>query len=102
MEPRTRAEYADLLGTLQDIARLDATAVRRARLHYYGALNLRPVPMRSFSLDYSAGGKAEGTSNYDVILHRRADDRLVETDDLGRLIKWLTEAKSTELLSRDI
>lgn len=102
IDPATREEYAARLATLHNLPRLDDAAIRRARLHYYGALNLRPVPMRSFVLDYDAIRRAGKPSQADVFLRQRADQSLLETDDLGRLAKWLTEAKTPELLARDI
>jgi hypothetical protein len=38
----------------------------------------------------------------DVFMKRRADESLLETDDLGRLIHWITATKEPELLARDI
>jgi hypothetical protein len=102
IDPATRQDYHDLLGKLQDVPPLGVEAVRRARLHYYGALSLRPVPMRSFDFDYHAGNKRGAASNYDVILRRPVDGGLLKSDDLGRLIKWLADEKSTELLSQEI
>jgi hypothetical protein len=101
IDPATRADYMALLARLQDLPRLDAGAIRRARLHYHGAIHLRPVPMRSFTFDYHADNRA-GASRYDLIMNRRADETLLETEDLGRLIRWLTEVKSPEMLERDI
>ena len=102
IDPATRRHYHDLLGKLQDVPPLGVEAVRRARLHYYGALSLRPVPMRSFDFDYHAGNKRGAASNYDVILRRPVNGDLLKSDDLGRLIKWLADEKSPELLSQEI
>lgn len=102
LEPGNREEYAALLATLHDVPRLDNEAIRHARLHYHGALNLRPVPIRSFIFDYHAGKKQGAVQAYDVVLTRKADKKLLDTNDLGRLIKWLTESKAPELLARDI
>jgi hypothetical protein len=102
IDPATREDYASLLAKLQDVPRLDAEATRRARLHYYGALNLRPVPMRSFILDYLADGAASKPCGPTVRVNQRVDERLLETSDMGRLISWLTDSKSPELLSRDV
>jgi hypothetical protein len=101
IDPATREDYAALLAKLQDIPRLDAEAIRRARLHYHGALHLRPVPMRSFTFEYHADN-GTGAPKYDVIMNRRADASLLETEDLGELTSWLTEVKSPEMLGRDI
>jgi hypothetical protein len=101
-DPATRADYVAVLATLENMPRLDAEAVRRARLHYYGALDLRPVPMRSFAFDYDADKNRTGASKYDVVLTRRADATLLESEDLGRLIHWMTERKNPELLARDL
>jgi hypothetical protein len=102
IDPATRADYAAALATLENVPRLDAEAVRRARLHYYGALDLRPVPMRSFAFDYNSDKNGGGASKYDVVLTRSADATLIESEDLGRLIHWMTEQKSPELLARDL
>lgn len=100
IDPASRAEYAAVIAHLHEVPRLDAASIRRARLHYYGALNLRPVPMRSFMLESPIGatsGPAPG-----VTLSHRADVSLLDTDDLGRLVKWLTESRALELLARDL
>jgi hypothetical protein len=102
IDPSTRAEYAAVLAKLQEMPRLDAEAIRRARLHYYGALNLRPVPMQSFVFDYRVDKSGGAASRYDVVLNRTADETLLETDDLGRLIKWLIESKASELLASEV
>jgi hypothetical protein len=102
IDPATPEAYASLLAHLEDVPRLDADTIRRARLHYYGALNLRPVPMRSFVFDYQADMSRGAASTYDVVLRQRADATLLETDDLGRLVTWMTQGTSSELLSRDI
>jgi hypothetical protein len=102
IEPTSRADYTGVLARLHDVPRLDAEAVRRARRHYYGALNLRPVPMQSFMFDYHADKIRGAASPYDVVLQRRADETLLESEDLGRLVKWITETREPELLTRDI
>ncbi len=58
--------------------------------------------MRSFDFDYHAGNKRGAASNYDVILRRPVNGDLLKSDDLGRLIKWLADEKSPELLSQEI
>jgi hypothetical protein len=102
IEPPTRADYMAVLATLEKVPQLNAEAVRRARLHYYGALDLRPVPMRSFVFDYHSDKNGGGASKCDVVLTRSADGTLLESEDLGRLIHWLTELTSPELLARDL
>jgi hypothetical protein len=102
IDPATRQDYHDLLEKLQDVPPLGVEAVRRARLHYYGALSLRPVPTRSFDFDYHAGNRRRAASDYNVILRRTVNGDLLKSDDLGRLIKWLADEKSPELLSQEI
>jgi hypothetical protein len=101
IDPATREAYTALLAKLQGIPRLDHKTVRLARLHYHGALRMRPVPMRSFTFDYHANTGA-GAAKYDVIMNRPVDASLLQSEDLGRLICWLTEAKSPEMIGRDI
>lgn len=101
IDPRTRTEYRDLLARLQDVPRLSDEQIRLARLHYFGALELRPVPMKSFSFDYRLETK-NGRSKYDIVLNRKANSTLNETEDLGRLTRWLSELSSPELLAREI
>jgi hypothetical protein len=102
IDPSTREEYFALLGKLQDVPKLKRDAVGRARLHYYGALYLRPVPMRSFMLDYQAVRRPGMPSHADVIIKTQADDGLLKTEDLGRLIHWMTATNEPELLAQDI
>ena len=102
IDPPTREEYLALMGKLQDVPKLGQDAVGMARLHYYGALNLRPVPMRSFVLDYQAVDQPGKPPRADVFLKRRADEGLLETEDLGRLIHWITATKEPELLAHDL
>lgn len=97
IDPKTREEYYSLLARLHEMPRLDADEIRRARLHYYGALTLRPVPMRSFTLDYKALQDGKGAQ---VTVKQRADARLLETEDLGRLIAWMVTDRTGELLAR--
>jgi hypothetical protein len=98
IDPKTRDEYFALLANLQEIVMLDRETIRRARLHYYGALSLRPVPMKSFLLDYRSSN-GNGEPQPDVILHNRADASLMETEDLGRLTHWMLDSRSPELLA---
>ncbi len=102
IDPTSRDEYANLLERLPDIASLDAEQIRRARLHYYGALNLRPVPMRSFVFDYDADKNRGHAPKYDVLLTANADPQLQQSEDLGRVVHWLTELNSPELLANDL
>jgi hypothetical protein len=102
IDPATREGYLALLARLEEVPRLDAAAIRRARLNYYGAVDLKPAPMRSFILDFLASTDAAGRSVPDVFLTRRADPSLLETKDLGRLIRWLTTSNAPELLAREI
>jgi len=102
IDPGTRDEYVALLSRLQDVPRLDEEAIRRARLHYYGALKLRPVPMRSFVFDYHADDRADSLLKYNVFMTRRADEGLLGTEDFGRLIEWFGNRKQPELLAQDI
>jgi hypothetical protein len=102
IEPPTRAEYAALLATLQNVPRLGEEAIRLARRHYHGALDLRPVPTRSVALDYNVPGPLGLPPRADLSMKRAADEHLLETDDLGRLIHWMTASKEPELLARDI
>jgi hypothetical protein len=101
-DPKTRKEYVALLARLQDLPKLDEVSVSRARRHYYGALSLRPVQMRSFLLDYDAKSGIGLRPAPDVIMKRRSDERLLSSEDLGRLVHWLADTKEPELLSREI
>jgi hypothetical protein len=98
IDPTSREAYAGTLARLQEVPRLDDEAIRRARLHYYGALNLRPVPMRSFTFDYEAGGAMQ----YDVRLNMPPTLALLHSEDLGRLTDWLDTSRAPELLARDL
>jgi hypothetical protein len=102
IDPATRQDHAALLERLHEIPRLDAEAIRLARIHYHGALHLRPVPMESFVLDFNAAPRAGEPARQDVRLTRRADAQLLKTRDIGRLANWLTASDATELLARDI
>jgi hypothetical protein len=100
IEPNSREDYAARLARLHETPRLDAETIRRARLHYYGALALRPAPMRSFILEH-ATGKGDG-SGTDVKLNRRVDAGLLDSVDLGGLIHWLVDERSQELLTKSL
>ena len=102
IDPATRQEYVALLGTLQDVPRLSHKTISNARLHYHGALNLRPVPMRSFVLDFRAVKVITSEARPDVRMKQRADESLFETEDLGRLVSWITAARDPELLAQDL
>jgi hypothetical protein len=102
IEPPTREKYAALLATLQNVPRFGEEAIRLARMHYYGALDLRPVPMCSFVLDYNVPGRFGLPPHADLIMKHVADRRLLETEDLGRLIRWMRESNAPELLAHDI
>jgi hypothetical protein len=52
--------------------------------------------------DYHADKTRGAASAYDVVLQRRADATLLESEDLGRLITWITETREPELLARDL
>ena len=99
IDPETVDEYRAVLGRLHEIPRLHEDAVRLARLHYHGVIDLKPVPMRSFVLDFEAHVDSGGRFQPDVFLQLPANERLLETEDLGRLVHWLTEEKTPELLA---
>jgi hypothetical protein len=102
IDPPSRQKYVALLARLQDVPRLGAEAIRLARLHYHGALHLRPVPMRSFVLDYNAPGRFGAPPRVDLLMKRPADARLLDAEDLGRLVRWMTASHAPELLAREI
>jgi hypothetical protein len=102
IDPATRDEYRALLARLHEIPRLNDDAIRLARLHYFATFELMPMRMRSVVLDFFAKRKASGVFMSDVSLRQPADERLLETDDVGRLINWMTETDLPELLTRDI
>lgn len=102
IDPATREAYGAVLAKLHDVPRLDDEAVRLARLHYVGTFDLMPIPMRSFILDFKAKPMAGGVFMPDVFLRRRADIGLLETEDVGCLIHWMTETKAPEMLVRDL
>jgi hypothetical protein len=102
IDPTTRDEYHALLARLHKIPRLNDDAIRLARLHYFATFELMPMRMRSVVLDFFAKRKASGVFMSDVSLRQAADERLLETDDVGRLINWMTESDLAELLTRDI
>ena len=97
MDPPSREKYAQLLATLQDVPRLSVGEIRKARLHYYGALSLRPVPMESFDIDFDNKGPVGAK----VILRWSADHELLKSPDLGRLVEWVSSGRVPELLARD-
>jgi hypothetical protein len=96
IDPKTREEHAALLTRLHEIRRLNAETIRRARLHYYGALSLRPVPVRSFTLSHGNGGDMH------VSLSQDSTASLLGSDDMGRLIHWIVEERSAELLKKTL
>ena len=98
-DPASRAEYAALLARLHEIPRLDEAAIKRARLHYYGALTLRPIPMRSFRLRYES---MLNSDEEQVTLAQAADRSLLQTEDLGRLVNWVDAERTTELLTAEL
>jgi hypothetical protein len=102
IDPPSRQKYAALLASLQDIPRLGTEAIRLARLHYHGALDLRPVPMRSFLLDFNAPSRFGAPPRGDLFMKRPVDERLLDTEDLGRLVRWMMASHDTELLAREI
>jgi hypothetical protein len=60
------------------------------------------VPTQSFDYDFGTGAGQGVIARSDLILKRTADEGLLDSDDLGRLVKWLTQSKSPELLARDL
>ncbi len=101
IDPKTREEYAGLLARLQDVLRLDAETIRRARLHYYGAIRLRPVPMQSFMINFEAA-LATVANQSDVTLCQCADRSLLRSGDLGRFVSWAADSRAPELLADDL
>ena len=102
LDSSTQKSYRDLLAKLQDVPLLSGDAVRLARLHYHATFDLMPFPMRSFSLDFNAIRRPGLPPLPDVSIHRRIDESLLDAEDIGRLVHWLSEAKDQELLSRTI
>lgn len=102
IDPATVDEYRTVLENLHDVPRLSDEATRLARLYYYGTLHLMPMPMRSFVLDFFARKASSGVFEPDVVLNTSAGANLLHTEDLGRLIHWMTASNAPELLVRDI
>jgi hypothetical protein len=102
IDPQTPDEYRALVAKLHEVPRLTDAAIRLARLHYHGTFDLMPVPMRSFVLDFNAAKRTGMPPLPDVVMKRPADERLLDTEDLGRLVHWMTASHDPELLAREI
>jgi len=102
IDPMTRDGFRETLLKLHEVAPLADNVVRLARLHYYGAMRLRPVPMQSFVLDFDARTFGTAALAQNVSLKMRADAGLLDTADIGRLVRWVEDGKPAELLARNI
>lgn len=98
IDPATRDAYQATLARLQDVPRLDAEAIRLARIHFYAAMLRRPVPMSSFMIDYTAGTYGLIDFRSDVRLTKRPGPALRNSPDLGRIADWLMNRNEQELL----
>jgi hypothetical protein len=70
-------------------------------LHYFGALNLRPVPMDAFKLTFDTK-PGSGKTQQDVVLQRVPDEGVFDTKDIGRFVDWVSSGRAPELLAGDI
>jgi len=102
IDPATRDEYRSVLARLHRIPRLKDEAIRLARLHYFSTFELMPIPMHSVVFNFFAKPINGGVFVPDVNLKQPADLRLLRSQDVGRVVHWMTETNITELLSRDI
>ncbi|WP_150288039.1 hypothetical protein [Rhabdaerophilum calidifontis] len=100
LDPPTRAEFADLLGRLHDVPRLDPATIRLARQHYNAALNLRPQPMTSFLLDFDAGTFGLPELRQNTRLQAASQGEAWRPGpDLERLADWIESRTPLDLLA---
>jgi hypothetical protein len=102
IDPQSVDEFRETLATLHKIKKLSKLNISLARMHYYGALHLRPIPMKSFVLDFDAHTYGIKALMQNVVIKVRADGHLFEMDDVNRLISWVEDEAKPELLAHDI
>ena len=100
IDPKTRLEYEETLARLQEVPRLSEHQMSLARRLYFASFELFPAPMISFVLDFFASPGPAGTYLPDLYLKAHGDSRLLQSPDLGCLIRWATESKTAEFLAQ--
>lgn len=99
MDPPDRRAYADLLARLHEVPPLDQETMRLARRHYHAALNLRPVPMQSFVLDFTANTYgARALTQNSFVVPAKAGEPWYPGDDLKALAGWIATDSDEDIL----
>lgn len=101
IDPPTADDYRATLARLHEVPRLDKAATRLARLYLWGTFFRRPIPMRSFLLDFSA-------NRYDLpdLAADTSVNPVVQTsghflEDMDSISGWLTKGKASDLLLQE-
>jgi hypothetical protein len=100
IDAASAAEYSRILLNLHTVPPLDAEQIRLARRHFHAAMLRRPVPMKSFILDFDANTFGLPDLKQNTFLKARSPDALVESSDLGLVADWILNGESAELFGQ--
>ena len=101
IDPPDREAYANSLRGLHEKPKLEMSIRALACRYYHTILQQRPMPMRSFILDFAANsfGLSELSTNVSFLV---APDRsLLHSPDLGRITQWISSSKAIDFFHDD-
>jgi len=98
IDPRTREEFANVLGRLHEFGRLNEAETRLARQYAYGTFFLRPMPMESFVFDYEAAtyGLPELGANVFPANGKTFGSKFGE--DISQVAAWIANGESEDFI----
>ena len=102
MDHRAPEEYASTLARLHKVPRLNAEAVRLARIHYHAAITRRTITMKSFVLDYHAAESGLAELRQNTFVRSLPGPLWRDSEDLGVLVEWISSCPGYELFKPSI
>lgn len=101
VDSTTRDEYMARLRNIQEVPPLTAEQTRRARVHAYAALLMKPWQFEGLRTEISLRREGQHPLDHNARLEFRSREDLLGSRDLQQWTTWATESRDVDLLSAE-
>ncbi|MEK6543126.1 MAG: hypothetical protein AABZ44_01645, partial [Elusimicrobiota bacterium] len=98
-DPKSPQDYTKTLARLQDVGPLNADQTQFAKKYAHAILKLRPLPIRSFSIDYSTAKDTFHPLNGQLSIKVASLPEMRAAKDLKTFADWALHSKDPDLLA---
>jgi hypothetical protein len=98
VDSESREEYQEKLANIQKIPPLSAKQTELAERFAYGTFVLRPLPMRTVTLEYPPNKQLSGAGHSETQIKVRKTRGWYDAPDLRLLADWITKSDEEDFL----